>query len=234
MAKTLKTPLIQSIWTPTNTSINTPNWTLGRSAMVGGPMRDWMHMQDTSCWLLKGESANCKALEKKALKYIHNLYEITSTTWEDYLKLQKKKRPKVVPAEHQTTINPTADLPTFSNKEAGADANAGGISAPPPPTYHTNHHRPSVRFNFLEIAAKQRAGTATAQEEAQLWAALDAQAAAKLWQVAQAMNQTPCSSQNWCPLSLHLLYLWPIFCVFQPYFVHLYSIISGYCPMVLP
>jgi hypothetical protein len=30
------------------------NLTLGRSAMVGGPMRDWMHMQNTSCWPFKG------------------------------------------------------------------------------------------------------------------------------------------------------------------------------------
>jgi hypothetical protein len=113
-------------------------------------------MQDTSCWPFKGKTANCKTLEKKALKYICNLFEITCPTWEEYLKLQKKKRPKVAPAECQTTVNPTTDLPTFSNKEAGANPNAGGISAPPPvPPYHT------VRFNFLEIAAKQRAGTAT-------------------------------------------------------------------------
>ena len=106
------------------------------------------------------------------------------------MRLQKKKRPKVPPKEHQTTINPTTDLPTFSNKEGGANGNASKISGLPPPSHHTNCDIPlAVRFNFLEITAKQRAGTATAQEEAQLQAALDVQAAAMR---AQAMNHTPC------------------------------------------
>jgi hypothetical protein len=60
------------------------------------------------------KTTHCKNLEKKALKYIRNLYEITSPNWEEYLKTKKKKRPKVAPAEHQTTVNPTNDLPTFS------------------------------------------------------------------------------------------------------------------------
>jgi hypothetical protein len=118
-------------------------------------------------------TGNCKTLEKKALKYICNLFEITCTTWEEYLKNQKKKRPKVAPAEHQTTVNPTANLPTFSNEEAGANPNAGGantntvgISCAPPVSSHT------VRFNFLEIANKKRAGTATTVELAALQAAL--------------------------------------------------------------
>jgi hypothetical protein len=95
-------------------------------------------------------TANCKTLEKKALKYIHNLFEITCRTWEEYLKLQKKKRPKVVPAECQTTINPTADLPTFSNEEAGANPNAGGISAPPPVS--------SIQLGSISLKLQQKRG----------------------------------------------------------------------------
>jgi hypothetical protein len=63
-----------------------------------------------------------------------------------------------------------------------------GISGPPPITGHT------VRFNFLELANKKRAGTATTQELAALQAALDAQQATSealaAEAAAQAMNQT--------------------------------------------
>jgi hypothetical protein len=118
------------------------------------------------------KTTHCKTLEKKALKYIRNLYEITSPNWEEYLKTKKKKRPKVASAEHQTTVNPTNDLPTFSDEEGGSDPNMTvGISHPPPISGHT------IRFNFLEIANKKRAGTATTAELAALQAALDAQRA---------------------------------------------------------
>jgi hypothetical protein len=91
--------------------------------------------------------------------------------------------------ECQTTVNPTNDLPTFSNEEGGSGPNMTvGISGPPPITGHT------VRFNFLELANKKRAGTATTQELAALQAALDAQQATSealaAEAAAQATNQT--------------------------------------------
>jgi hypothetical protein len=83
-------------------------------------------------------SAHSKDLEKKALNYICDLFQITANSWEDYTRLQMKQQPKVPPKECQTTINPGAHLSTFSDEEGKATIKSSKISPPPPLSHHTN------------------------------------------------------------------------------------------------